>query len=66
MNDEELVSSAIELAGKFYEMHGYRHRPGFKYYESPHPQEQLMWQMACKAFETLHDTDIEDALSSIE
>ena len=28
MSDEEIVDAAIELAGKFYAMHGYNHRPG--------------------------------------
>jgi hypothetical protein len=66
VTDEEIVAAAIELAGEFYAMQGYSHRPGFKYWESPHPQEQLMWRMACHAFETLRGTDPEDALSNIE
>jgi len=66
MTDEQIVEAAIELAGEFYNMHGYIHRPGFKYWESPHPQEQLIWRMACQAFIKLCDTDPEDALSSIE
>ncbi len=45
MTNRELVDAAIELAGDFYSMMGYEHRPGFKYWESPHPQEQqrLKW-----------------------
>lgn len=66
MTDEQIVEAAIELAGEFYAMQGYSHRPGFKYWESPHPQEQLMWRMACHAFEILRGTDPEDALSNIE
>lgn len=37
MTNRELVDAAIELAGQFYAMQGYTHRPGFKYWESPHP-----------------------------
>lgn len=66
MTDEQIVDAAIELAGEFYAMQGYNHRSGFKYWESPHPQEQLMWRMACQAFIQLRDTDPEDALSNIE
>lgn len=66
MTDEQIVEAAIELAGEFYAMQGYSHRPGFKYWESPHPQERLMWKMACQAFIKLRDTEPEDALSNIE
>ncbi|HDY1642859.1 TPA: hypothetical protein RPA94_000454 [Escherichia coli] len=37
---------------------GYTHRPGFKYWESPHPQEQLVFQMACRAFEVIRGSDV--------
>ncbi|WP_338636957.1 hypothetical protein V6L80_00745 [Erwinia persicina] len=66
MSDEELVSAAIELAGKFYAMHGYTHRPGFRYWESPHPQERLMFDMACQAFEVCRGSDVISALDEIE
>ena len=66
MSNRELVDAAIELAGKFYCMMGYSHRPGFKYYESPHPQEQLVWRMACEAFADLRGSDVEDALCDTE
>lgn len=66
MTDEQIVEATIELAGEFYNMHGYIHRPSFKYWESPHPQEQLMWRLACQAFIKLRKTDPEDALSNIE
>ncbi|WP_371343820.1 hypothetical protein [Klebsiella quasipneumoniae] len=50
MSNRQLFDAAIELAGEFYSMQGYLHRPGFKYWESPHPQEQLCFSMACRAF----------------
>lgn len=66
MTDAELVSSALALADKFYTMHGYISRPGYKYYNSSHPQERLMWDMACAAFDIIGSTDIENALAEIE
>lgn len=66
MSNEELIAAAVELAGKFYSAQGYIHRPGFKYYESPHPAEQLVWEMACDAFEFIRGSDVRDALAEIE
>lgn len=66
MTDEELVNKATELAGRFYAAHGYSHREGFKYWESPHPQERLMWEMACDAFEFIRGSDVRSALDEIE
>lgn len=66
MSNQELVDAAIELAGEFYCLMGYTHREGFKYYNSQHPQEQMVWKMACAAFLNLRGSDVEDALSDIE
>lgn len=66
MTNRELVDAAIELAGEFYAMQGYSHRPGFKYWESPHPQEQLVFKMACHAFEVIHGSDVMDAVDDLE
>lgn len=66
MTNRELVDAAIELAGKFYAMQGYTHRTGFKYWESPHPQEQLVFEMACRAFEVICGSDVMDAIDDLE
>jgi len=66
MTDAELVESALKLADMFYVMQGNISRPGFKFYASTHPLEQLMWDMACAAFEVINGTDIENALAEIE
>ena len=66
MSNEELIAAALELAGKFYAAQGYVHRPGFKYYASPHPSEQLAWEMACDAFEFIRGSDVRDALADVE
>ncbi|HBE5627961.1 TPA: hypothetical protein KMB47_004768 [Escherichia coli] len=66
MTNRELVDAAIELAGDFYSMMGYEHRPGFKYWESPHPQEQQVFEMACRAFEVIRGSDVMDAIADLE
>ncbi|QLZ42341.1 hypothetical protein [Citrobacter sp. RHBSTW-00127] len=66
MTNRELVDAAIELAGQFYAMQGYTHRTGFKYWESPHPQEQLVFEMACRAFEVIRGSDVMDAIADLE
>lgn len=66
MSNRELVDAAIQLAGKFYAMQGYTHRPGFKYWQSPHPQEQLVFEMACQAFEFIRGSDVMDAVADLE
>lgn len=70
--DEELigpkaiVDKAIALAGRFYEMHGYTHRPGFKYWESLHPQERMMFDMAVEAIDYLTATEVWECISELE
>ncbi|RAU43943.1 hypothetical protein DBY68_019265 [Pseudocitrobacter sp. RIT415] len=66
MSNRELVDAAIELAGQFYAMQGYSHRPGFKYWQSPHPQERLVFEMACHAFEVIRGSDVMDAIADLE
>lgn len=66
MTNQELVDAAIELAGEFYAMHGYTHRPGFKYWQSPHPHERLCFTMACRAFEVIRGSDVMSAVDDLE
>lgn len=65
MTDEELVDAAIALAGDFYAMQGYKHRPGFKYWLSPHPHERLCFEMACRAFEAIRGSDVMSAIEEM-
>lgn len=65
---KEIVDQTHDLAEAFYKKHGYEHdraKHG-NLYESTHPQEQLMWQLACIAQIELTNTDPSDALSEIE
>lgn len=66
MTDKELVDVAIILAGKFYSMMGYSHREGFKYWESPHPQERLVFDMACEALEIIRGSNVMDAIDNMD
>lgn len=65
MSDEQVVERGLELARMFYKAHGYDAPEGFKFYESQHPQEQGMWNLACIAFEELTGTDLNDALANV-
>jgi len=65
LNDEQIVSDANELAREFYLAHGYQVPSSFCFYMSKHPQEQLMWRLACLAYERLRDTPVDDALANI-
>lgn len=66
MDNKQLVKAALELADKFYAAQGYISRPGFKYYASLHSAEQLVWEMACDAFEFIRCSDVRDALTDLE
>jgi hypothetical protein len=63
--DEEIVSEGLSLAREFYKAYGYEVPEGFKFYESQHPQELSMWDLAVIAFEALTGTDLNDALANI-
>ena len=47
--DEELHFTLNVLAGRFYQILGYKHINGFDYSTSLHPQEQNMYAMALEA-----------------
>ncbi len=66
MTNEELVNAAIELADDFYRLHGFEPKKNFKYWESSHPQEQLIFEMACLAFEKIRGSDVMEAIEDIE
>lgn len=63
--DEQIVAAGLELAREFYKSHGNEVPEGFKFYESNHPMEQGMWNLACIAFELLTHTDLQDALDNM-
>ena len=65
-SDEEIVAAGLVLARQFYTAHGYEVDKGYKFYDSKHPQEVGMWNLAVIAFEELTGTDLQDALANIE
>lgn len=64
--EQQIIDECLELADAFYQMMGYISRPGFKYYESPHPQEQMVWAFAVYAYDHIEGTDVEGALDNME
>lgn len=64
--DQQVVDECLELADTFYAMHGMVSRPGFRYYESPHPMEQAMWSLAVYAYDHIEGTDVQGALDNLE
>lgn len=64
LTDEQIVERGLELARAFYKAAGYTVARGFKFYESQHPQELHMWDLAVIAFEQLAQTDLWDALAN--
>lgn len=64
--EREVVEACNELAILFYKSHGYAPKEGFKMYESGHPHEQSMWNLAVMAYDHIEGTDVEEALSNLE
>lgn len=63
---QQIVDECLALADTFYVMHGMISRPGFKYFESPHPMEQAMWNLAVAAYDHIEGTEVEQCLAEIE
>lgn len=59
MTDEEIYKQTLQLADAFYQMMGYKSRPNFKYHDSNHPTERLVWEMACLAQELLAGNEVD-------
>jgi hypothetical protein len=66
MSDQEVVKRANELAREFYAQHGCDVPLGYRFDQARHPQERLMWTLACCAMEMLLATDPDDAKSNLE
>lgn len=67
---EDSLNRIHSLAVTFYAMMGYIHRDDHcKLYDSQHPTELLMWDMACAAYEDidgLNGLEILDELRSLK
>ncbi len=66
ITDKEIVIAGLNLASRFYKSHGCEVPEGFKFYDSPHPMELGMWNLAVIAFEELAATDLNEALSNLD
>lgn len=66
LTDEDLVKKGLALADIFYTRLGNKSRPDYKYFDSTHPQELLMWVLACDAFDFICGTDLDDSLRGLD
>jgi hypothetical protein len=62
---QTIVADTNNLARMFYARLGYVGRDDFKFYESNHPTEVAMWDMAVFAQELLADIDVNVALDCL-
>lgn len=66
LTDQQIVDQTNQLAHRFYKAHGYQRDPGFDFHKAHHPQERLMWELACIAQEDLTQTDAQNAADELE
>ena len=59
-SNEFLMKQTNALARLYYLMNGYRVEEGFRFDLSSHPQEVLMWRMACMAQRVLTSTEVQN------
>lgn len=62
----DVINETIEVARELYGFLGYESKPGFKFWESRHPQEKMVWAMACAMMERFTYTDVDDAFTELE
>jgi len=63
---QQIIDDALSLARALYSSIGYEVSKGFKFYESSHPQEQSMWEMAALAYEHIECTDVVNVLDELQ
>jgi hypothetical protein len=63
---QALVDGAHMLARTFYEMQGFIANEGFRLDKALHTREKMCWHMACKAYELLLKTDIDEVIKELE
>lgn len=63
---QAIIDDTNNLARMFYARLGYAGRDDFKFYQSRHPTEVAMWDMAVLAQEVLVDIDVNVALDLLE
>jgi hypothetical protein len=63
---EKIVAGANALAAKFYLQFDCQASAGYKFYEATHPQEVLVWNMACVAYEHINEVDVHAILEELQ
>lgn len=66
MNDKEIIKQTNDLARAFYALMGYRVSVDFDFGSATHPQEVLVWNMACIAQERLKFTDVFNLIEELD
>jgi hypothetical protein len=63
---EKIVADANALAAKFYLQFDCQASAGYKFYEATHPQEVLVWNMACVAYGHINEVDVHAILEELQ
>jgi hypothetical protein len=65
-NGRKLLADGNELARMFYRRMGYVRPEGYRFDRATHPQEQMVWAMACDAVEHFFGTELEEVRAELE
>ena len=60
-----IFCEAMELASLFYIQRGYNKLIAFKWYESQHGDEQMVWNCVKIVYDQLYDTDLDIVLEDL-
>lgn len=63
--ERKIVDQCNALARRMYASMGYVQDDKFRFYESTHPQERSVWNLAVMAYEHIEGTDVEDCLNQV-
>jgi len=66
LGPSHLMAITQKLAVDFYKAHGYAADMTHDFRNSSHPQERLMWDMACRAMEVTRFCDMEDVAAEYD
>lgn len=64
-SDKKIAKQTLALAAQFYRLMGYQTPPGFRFDQSEHPQELMVYEMAVLAQIELTETDPRDAVDAL-
>lgn len=62
-SEEQIIKNALELCRRIYAQMGYVASEGFKFYDSKHPTEIMVWSIVETAYMELQGTELDDVLA---